>query len=185
MVKRILRRGVFTSYSQFGEDMVARALLRGVKRGVYVDVGCADPVLYSNTYHFYAKGWQGTCVDPNPVLAGRYRLMRPRDTFLQAGVGEGTASYQTFQDAAYNALQPGGDLALVPLSVIIGTTKVDLLTVDAEGMDLQVLQSHDWRNRPTVVIIESEQGSVAQQLLESNGYQLRGVCGLSLIFKLV
>ncbi len=48
------------SYSQDGEDMVMRALFEHLPkgyRGFFVDVGAHHPVRFSNTYHFYKKGF--------------------------------------------------------------------------------------------------------------------------------
>lgn len=37
-------------YSQFGEDRVLMHYLKGVSHGTYVDIGCFDPIKWSNTY---------------------------------------------------------------------------------------------------------------------------------------
>ena len=52
------------SYSQEGEDMVLARYLEGQKNGFYVDVGAHHPFRFSNTYHFYLKGWHGVNIDP-------------------------------------------------------------------------------------------------------------------------
>src|SRR6185312_12734233 len=97
-IKLLLGRGVYKSYSQFGEDIVVQSLLRNVKDGIYVDVGAFDPVLYSNTYHFYKKGWHGLVIDPNPELTKRYAFLRPRDIFINCGISDknGELTYYSF-----------------------------------------------------------------------------------------
>jgi hypothetical protein len=44
------------SHSQFGEDMLVRALTQHIKNGFYIEIGAHHPVYISNTYHFYCKG---------------------------------------------------------------------------------------------------------------------------------
>ena len=76
-LKLLLRRSVISSYSQFGEDAVLQHLLKK-STGTFVDIGAYHPVLYSNTYAFYRRGWSGIVIDPNPRFKKLYRLFRPR-----------------------------------------------------------------------------------------------------------
>lgn len=211
-LKLMLGRGVSKSYSQFGEDMVVKSLLRTVKNGFYVDVGCADPVLYSVTHYFYKKGWRGINIDPNPAFAGRYRALRPRDKFVNMGVGESQKemTYHAFNDETYNSfdaseaeryIKERKDVRLLsktpivvrPLADILkehDVKHIDFLNVDAQGLDLEVLNSHDWSILPTVIAVEDESfnpdtphESPIYQLLSAKGYILKGLCQLTLIFK--
>lgn len=68
--------------------------------------------------------------------------------------------------------------------------EIGLLNIDAEGLDMEVLQSNDWtRYKPKVVVVECvdfdlahpEQSSVYCFLLAKN-YRLYTFLGLSLIF---
>ncbi|MDO8517959.1 MAG: FkbM family methyltransferase, partial [bacterium] len=65
-----------------------------------------------------------------------------------------------------------------PLSALI-EGPIDLLTIDAEGMDIEVLQSYDWKEFPRVVVVEGEK---AGDFLLQNGYTLRAHLGPSRIF---
>ncbi len=211
-LKLLLRRGVSKSYSQFGEDMVVKAALRSVTKGFYIDIGAFDPVLYSNTYAFYKKGWHGLVIDPNSTLKPLYALERPRDTFVLAGVGKEkeTREYHRFNDESYNTFDTNEAMQylktnknlketlcypvnIVPLSQILKdhpVTKIDFLSIDAQGMDLSVLQSHDWNIKPTVIAVESDFNaeyitkSEVYMYLAERGYTLVGVAGLTLLFKL-
>lgn len=48
--------------------MQLKLLLKASQKGVYVDVGCWDPVKASNTYYFQLRGWKGICIDQNPRM---------------------------------------------------------------------------------------------------------------------
>ena len=47
-----------------------------------------------------------------------------------------------------------------------GVKNIDLLNVDVEGMDLEVIRSHDWSIKPTIVVVETAPGSPIQVFLE-------------------
>ncbi len=194
-LKLLLGRGSFRSYSQSGEDGILRSLFRN-RVGFYVDVGAYHPHLYSNTYALYRAGWHGLAIDPNPEMTTLFKIFRPRDKFVCAGIGEGTLTYHVHRDGAYNGFTETNRSTLVrkypiklqSLSQIIKSkniTKIDFLNVDVEGLDLEVLRSHDWSIKPTVIAIESQVGSPVQSFLETKGYKLIAMTELNLIFKLV
>jgi FkbM family methyltransferase len=76
------------SYAQNGEDLLIDMLLGHKKPISYVDIGCLFPDLHSNTYLHYLAGGRGVCIDPNPDVAERFRAVRPRDEFVNAGVSD-------------------------------------------------------------------------------------------------
>ena len=99
------------SHSQFGEDMVVRGLLPCLKNGVYVDIGVHHPIFYSNTYHFYLRGWRGLNVDATPGSMEAFHLLRPGDINVEACVSmqEGQSlEFYLFEQSAYNTADPQG-----------------------------------------------------------------------------
>ncbi len=210
LLKLLLGRGSVRSFSQFGEDTLASSFFRGRKSGVYVDVGAYHPMLYSNTYFFYRRGWSGIVIDPNPALAGLFSVLRPRDRFVTAGVGKGKSlQYYEFADGAYNTCDPTQvaeqkkrkgiepirtyQVAVRTLADILEEHQVkaiDILSVDVEGMDLDVLETHNWNIRPRVIIAEDRdflmthpEASPVYTYLIEKGYTLKAVARLSLIFE--
>ena len=208
VAKLFLGRGVRKSYSQFGEDLIVQSLCKDT-HGTYVDVGTYHPVLYSNTYALYKKGWCGLAVDPNVRLKPLYRLLRPRDTFISAGVGlEGGSTYYMFSDGAYNTFNAESaatykklpwlhylgsvESRILPLSQIVRDNhiqEIGFLNIDVEGNDLSVLQSYDWSVRPKIIAIESSdfnpdtpQKSEIYTLLRSKNYRLVALSGVSLLW---
>ncbi|MBP6946372.1 MAG: FkbM family methyltransferase [Candidatus Pacebacteria bacterium] len=213
-LKLWLGKGVFKSYSQEGEDVLMRGLLSEVgNKGIYVDVGSYHPIQYSNTYALYRRGWRGFVIDPNSNLKLLYWYFRRHDRFINVGVGEQSeedAEYYRFTDGAYNTFDAteaevtkqrqypvfmGKSIVpIIPLSKIVNDyqiKKIDLLTIDVEGMDLQVLRSHDWSILPTVVIVEDNSLRVEEFnksevfiFMHAKGYSLEAVVARTLIFKI-
>ena len=211
MAKLALGRGIVTSYGHQGEDALLQAMLKWVRNGTYVDVGAYHPVLYSNTYALYKKGWKGIVIDPNLDMQPLYALLRPRDAFIHYAVGEREEqkTYFMFDDGAYNSFDEkratgwkasrGLDIrakvpvSFKPLATILKEQKIthiDFLNIDVEGMDLEVLQTHDWSVPTRVIAVEDEtfnpdqpHANAMYTYLHEKGYALAGLAGLTLIFK--
>ncbi len=168
-------------FSQCGEDYVLRSLLQKKlktgKPGFYVDVGAFAPFRHSNTFFFYRRGWRGINIDPRPGSAQPFRKYRPEDINLELGVSdeEGTLNYHFIgEDSPMNSfsresLERLGALDRVQREIPVMVKRldqilrehedrfeqIDFMTIDVEGLDLQVLSSNDWdRFSPSVVAIE-------------------------------
>jgi FkbM family methyltransferase len=200
------------SYAQEGEDLAVDRLLGGPATGFYVEVGCHHPYRFSNTYLFYRRGWRGLCIDPLPGTRALFARHRPRDTVIEKGVAEqpGALNYYMFNEAALNTFdertareRDGRDGyridRVVPvqtqtLASIIGEhakgARIDFLSVDVEGLDLQVLRSNDWqKHRPKIVIaellksgLESLESDPVSAYLRSLGYRPQAKTGHSVLF---
>ena len=64
--------------SQFGQDgFLDRFIFRGLRDGVFIDVGAHDGELFSNSVFFEReRGWTGLCIEPNPPVFQRLRRAR-------------------------------------------------------------------------------------------------------------
>lgn len=200
------------SYAQSGEDVIADIELGKKKKGVYVDVGAFHPKLFSNTYLFYKRGWSGVCIEPRPGASGGFEKCRSRDKFVAMGVGakKDVLEYFEFDDTAANtfskeqaekSIKEAGrklkrriNVAVMPLMDILavnGVEEIDLMSVDVEGMDLEVLGSNDWeRFRPKMVICEDlefdldePRKSGVYRFLTKLGYKMVAKTPYSMVFK--
>lgn len=185
-IKTILNNGLHTfdtyhlrSYSQEGEDMILRNIFRNKRDGFYVDIGAHHPKLFSNTYFFYKIGWSGINVDAMPGSMDIFKKTRSRDINLEQAVSdiEQELTFYAFNPAALNTFSP--ELAserkqiqkfkflfekkikthkLIDIleEYVPSKTNINFMTIDVEGLDLEVLKSNDWnRYRPQVILIES------------------------------
>lgn len=213
IIKGIFNRHYYSnnSYAQEGEDLIIDRLLEKKNKGFYLEVGCHHPFRFSNTYFFYKKGWSGLCIDPLPGVGEEFSRWRKRDIIIEKGVSstEGHLIYYMFNDPALNtfdeALAKKRDgfhgyrliekrkIQVSPLSSIIEDSgyngKIDFLSVDVEGLDLEVLQSNNWEKyRPKIVVAESLSQEVVffkdriYQYLQDLGYKFYAKTGNSLIF---
>jgi FkbM family methyltransferase len=193
------------SYSQEGEDMILRRIFEERRGGFYVDVGAHHPTRYSNTYLFYKwLGWRGINIDALPGSMALFRRLRPEDINLEVAISDepGTFTYYEFDEPALNGLSPelsreraaAGTAELIAQTPVRTRTlaevlaehlpagrEIDFLSVDVEGLDLEVLRSSDWsRYRPAVVLVEdmeaTELAAAAEtrlsRFLRDQGYAL-------------
>jgi FkbM family methyltransferase len=179
-LKEIIYRRYDISFSRTGDDVQLSKLVNFATPGVYIDIGCWHPVKASNTYRFYVRGWKGICIDPNPQLIDLYKKYRPKDTFLNVGVGNDVSTeliyylleneYSSMNTVDYDFLVKNKiedkiekrlAVPIKPLEKILDENvkedeKLGFFDVDVEGFDLQVLKSNNWeRYRPKVVMVES------------------------------
>jgi len=185
--------------SQNGEDVLIHKFFGGRRTGLYVEVGAYDGVGFSNTYFLDAIGWEGILVEPAPNQAEACRRSRPHSRVVQAacgrgggrsrfkvakgGPGIGTLSYMGDDPEHEGRIaREGGtieevEVPLLTLDEIVGDpiSKIDLLSVDVEGAELQVLESGNLTAlSPELIVLEDNSGGVdrrVEDLLVAAGYR--------------
>jgi FkbM family methyltransferase len=202
--------GAGLSFSQSGEDMVLRNLLRDKKNGFFVDVGAHHPIRFSNTFYFYLRGWKGINIDPVPGIMDLFNKMRPEDINLEIAVGEnGISEFYIFEEGCYNTfdaeiaeviikekispLQEKVQLPKYRLDEILekytSSKKIDFLSIDAEGLDVEILSTNNWKKfRPIYVCAENHTTDPTRpmnpgKILHENGYNLVAQTEFSSIYK--
>lgn len=181
------------TYSQHGEDLVFLNVFRqiGIERPSWVDVGAHHPWLISNTALLYARGCRGVNVEANPHLIEAFRRERPEDVNLNIGASDregvmtfhmidrasGRNSFETVEVEAFVSAQRGFtvteriEIPVTTLKRIVerecGGDFPDLLSIDAEGHDLAVLQGIDWdRPGPKLVCVEANTAAAEDLVLD-------------------
>ena len=74
-------------FSQWGQDKIIDQILKGKKKGVYIDIGAHDGITFSNSYFFEKyRNWTGICIEPNPNVFKKLVLNRPNTKNLDSVV---------------------------------------------------------------------------------------------------
>lgn len=172
----IINRHFRGSFSQKGEDLIIDRYFNHKIKGFYIDVGACHPKRLSNTKYFYDKGWNGINIEPNPTRIKLFLQDRKRDINLNIGIGTEvkTAVFYEFEATGLSTFSKKEMEALLKIGYKLIKTKkismrrledimrkhvksgIDFMTVDAEGMDLEVLKSNNWgKYRPKFLCIET------------------------------
>lgn len=202
---RELPKHVRGYYSQANQELIAEAFfaVKSPRHRAFAEVGAFDGLHYSNVRRLHERqGWKGVSVEPVPQnyqkLARSYQGTEVRcvqaavsdtegtmelhvSTVPQVpGWGSDTATLVSGQTDKHASLDWRTETVTVqPLTRILdeaGLAGIDLLSVDAEGHDLNVLKSLDFaRFRPLLIVVEAPEGEADRQpilsLLESQGYR--------------
>ncbi len=177
------------SFAQFGEDLILSELLsflfsRDEKFINYVDICCNDPVINNNTYYFYKRGGIGVLVEPNPAFHSSYLKIRPSDIVLNVGIkykdgvdsadyfdfGKSASGLNTFSEERKNSLINDYKLEKVHKIKLLNINDVfskmdyiDFVSLDVEGLELDILKTIDFGNtklRPKIFCIEANKSEL-------------------------
>ena len=162
-----------SSYSQYGEDRYVVKHKLVPRRGLFVDVGAGDPVRFSNSYYFEQHGWTGVCIDADPRQVEALRRSRScRVEWAAITSAGGDVEFLQCDDPDYSTMLThlpavaaaegwGCTPIRVPgarLETILeehGIERINLLSIDTEGTELDVCDSMEWRiHRAAIVVIE-------------------------------
>lgn len=187
-----------SSYSQFGEDLIIDKYFKNKEGGIYVDVGCSHPFRISNTYFLYKKNWKGVVIDPIHGFKTLYSIWRKRDLFLPFGVASNDGELNYFEvipsvlssfDEPYIKTVIGEKRAILYKKTVVQVIsinnvlkkaedlgKINLLSVDVEGLDESIIKSIDFKSfNPECICVEynSEHEEVRiRDYLALKGYSL-------------
>jgi FkbM family methyltransferase len=156
-----------------------------IRQPTYLDIGANHPAFISNTYYFYLRGSSGVCIEPNPRLSRKIRKTRSRDIVINAGLGmdeRQEADFYLFPEK-YDGLSTFSKVEAdywgttgmktigtihyekvikVPLITINGIMEKyfdkgpDFISLDVEGLDLDILQSLNYNlYAPKVICVET------------------------------
>jgi FkbM family methyltransferase len=184
------------SYSDFNEDIIIEEML-DTKNLSYVDIGAGHPIIGSNTYYFYKKGFTGITVEPIKFHYWLHKFFRKNDIQVNKLVSNNLAKtkfyefsptqYSTISESQYLQMRSVGMrerksyfLESVPIDAILKrmTTSNYFLTIDVEGYDSEILKSINWGQiiKPSVIIFEiikNDKDRVSvNSILTNNGYKL-------------
>lgn len=166
------------------------------ERGFFVEFGAADGVASSNTYWLeHSKGWSGLLSEPDQrhVITDRPRSIIEREAIGPAGVI--SFGFDPSDPCLSGELRESDDridIPAVPLSDLLrkhAIERVDLVSIDTEGTELEAWQTLDLnRWRPRVAIIEFVSWGISNltqeitDAMRADGYELAHVTKYNGIF---
>ena len=171
--KKLFFKKKYFSFS--GVDVIIENIFRNQEFGFYIDVGCQHPIKNNNTLILYNKGWKGINIDLDKDNIDLFKKSRPNDENVNIAVSNeikevdlyfyhkkspiNTIDKKTsqFQKAKVSSIKK---IKTDTLNNILSSSKytnikIDLLSVDVEGHEIQVLEGLDFiRYKPSIIVVE-------------------------------
>ena len=161
-----------TLYSNWGIDLLIKDILKNQKeKGIYIDVGSHHPLINNNTYILYKRGWKGINIDLDFNSIDMFNYFRPKDHNIQIALSNKigfTDLYFFHNRSAKNTITKSRGKGAKSIKRVktdtlnniiknskINTKKIDFLSIDVEGNELNVLKGLNFKNyRPKIISIE-------------------------------
>jgi FkbM family methyltransferase len=184
------------SYSDFGEDQIIQRVF-GDYKGSYLDIGAGHPIIGSNTYLFYKKGWSGITLEPIRFHNFLHRIKRRNDTQIRALIGNSNqmtkfyefnpTQYSTSSETEYKTMIDNGmkeRKVYYVKTITINSILLQFnhpnyfLSIDCEGYDFQIISDIDWTQifKPIAIVFEGitdlTKAKAIDSILTNQGYSL-------------
>ena len=157
--------------ANWGLDVVIKDIFKNKKKGIYIDVGCHHPLINNNTYLLYKNGWRGINVDLDFSSIDMFNYFRPDDCNKLKAVSniKGFTKFYFFHNRApKNTISKKSSKGAKLIKRIETDTldniikkskflikKIDFLSIDVEGNELNVLKGLNFKKyKPKVVVLE-------------------------------
>jgi FkbM family methyltransferase len=182
-----------------GENDLVWQYFASRRDGFFVEVGANEPHAGSQTWFFEERGWSGILVEPQSRLSRRLREARPRSRVFQvACAAPGHPPEMPFHVAensghsslAKNLIDPDTRyletemVRMMTLDAVLaeaGNPRIDFISIDVEGTQLDVLRGFDLRrHRPALLLLEDHLHNLKVHAhIRGQGYRLVKRTGLN------
>jgi FkbM family methyltransferase len=180
------------------------------KNGFFVDIGAHDGISINNTKLLEDLGWDGICIEPHPKVFQRLLLNRnckkvncavwDKDTKVKFLALTGPTEmlsgiYESYDPKHYQRIQfelqrDGGTSEIIEIDAlkfesIVTNEKIDFMSIDTEGSELQILERIDY-NKYDIELICVENNffeSKFEEFFITKGYHFHSNIGIDFFFK--
>ena len=170
-------------FAEFGEDIFVNRILKHIKYGKYVDVGCYHPYKGSLTAILYNKNWDGINIDISKTSIDLFNIVRKRDMNLNVAISNFDGEISYYENSPINQQnsltkknneQNKIKIKCQTLNSIFEKNfmkKFDFLNIDVEGSELEVIEGIDLiKYHPSLITIENN-NLLLEDYLTDNVYK--------------
>lgn len=167
-------------------------------KGIMVEVGAGPAIFISMSKHFRESGWRCISIDPNPkfvdqhrklghevypfacsdeIKKGQFKIVQAPNTHQEVNDGCSWSAIDTRYSFPSNSKVDIIDVDIITLDTLlesIEVEKIDYLSVDTEGWEIDVMEGFDHNKyQPKVVVLENlHYDSKYLAYMNSIGYKL-------------
>jgi len=151
--KEFLKNG----FNYKGDSYFADEILKEIKSGNYVDIGCYHPIKNSQTFALHKNNWNGVNIDISKETIEMFRIFRKKDTSLNIGIANFAGKTKCYFEKEIsmvtgldkNFLKNLGrevkfereiqTTTIKKLRKDYNLTKIDFLKIDCENLDEKII----------------------------------------------
>jgi FkbM family methyltransferase len=196
------------SYSLDGEDLFVEKYFKEKTSGIYVDVGCHNPIYLNNTFLLHKKKWKGINIDISQFSIDLFNYMRPNDLNYNCAISNNNEDVKLYFQKDFSLLNTiqidhakkfmQGNIkekTIKPFTLdeilsksIYKDSKIDFLDIDIEGADLKALEGLSFdKFKPELICVEIHENEIKKsklyKFLVDKKYELIWSSVFSHIFK--
>lgn len=167
--------GLVNSYSQNNEDFIVWDYFKG-KVGSLLEIGANDGITLSNSKFLIEQGWYAHLVEPGNIFNELFETHKDNRKVVVHNIGIGKEKKRVFfyesgphikggndkglvSTADFNEMKkwPGvkfnrTSIQLIPYKYLFHRHTFDFISIDAEGMDWEILQQIDLKHTSCLCI---------------------------------
>ena len=191
-----------THYGEFGEDILVNRILKNIKKGRYVDVGCYHPFKGSLTVELYNRCWKGINIDLSKTSIDLFNIVRKKDINLNLAISDFNGETNYYENSPINQqnslIKDNDDQKIIKiecsrLNSVLEKNKIEnfeYLNIDVEGYEEKVIQGINLiKFKPILITIENNNlhikdymNSEIYNILIKNKYIFIGKTGVTNFF---
>ena len=151
--KEFLKNG----FNYKGDNYFADEILKEIKSGNYVDIGCYHPIKNSQTFVLHKNNWNGVNIDISKETIEMFKIFRKKDISLNIGIANFVGKTKCYFEKEIsmvtgldkNFLKNLGrevkfereieTITIKKLRKDYHLTKIDFLKIDCENLDEKII----------------------------------------------
>ena len=151
-------------FNSDGNSKFSKLILKEIKKGTYLDIGCYHPFKESQTSLLYKKGWNGINLDISKETIEMFKIFRSKDLNLNLGIStkngkqlayfEGNISTVSSLDknhlkkiGRYNKKKAFANVStLKKIRKKYKLDKINFLKLDCESIDEAIIMQSDLKD---------------------------------------
>ena len=177
LLENFRTRKLVRNYTVVGIDLLLDLFFKSIniKKGIYIDVGCNHPIFNNSTHILYKNGWSGINIDLDFHFIDLFNYFRPNDLNKQIACSDTEGEKEPFfyhNKSALNTLskevsefrnakiEQVKKINTTTLNHILESSKykdnkINFLSIDVEGYEINVLKGFDLEKySPDIIVIE-------------------------------
>ncbi len=160
---KLIKDFVRLAFNSDGIPKLQKFILKSIKNGTYMDIGCYHPFKESHTALLFKKGWSGINIDISKESISLFKILRPNDLNLNVGLALKNGKQRAYFEKNISTVSSLDKThikkigrknkfmrninvyTLKKIRELYNIKKIDFLKMDCESLDSKIILNCDIR----------------------------------------